>query len=162
MNKKMIISGLVLTAATIGQIALSFLFYDPEGSVILINIGWFILMLSAFFGWLPIFTFRRKGKITGKSYVHTSVLVDTGIYSIVRHPQYLAGILINLALPMISLHWSVIALGLIGGAVNYINTFDEEQGCLEKFGDDYSHYMAKVPRLNFIAGIVREIRRRIE
>jgi len=39
------------------------------------------------FGVLPVFEFRKKGGVKkGKSYIHTTKLVDTGIYSIVRHP----------------------------------------------------------------------------
>ena len=39
-------------------------------------------------GLLPIITFRRKGGVAkGESYIKTTVLVDTGIYAIVRHPQ---------------------------------------------------------------------------
>ena len=41
------------------------------------------------FGMLPTVEFRKKGGVKkGKSYIHTTKLVDTGIYSIVRHPQY--------------------------------------------------------------------------
>ncbi|PVX26153.1 MAG: hypothetical protein CW691_02355, partial [Candidatus Bathyarchaeum sp.] len=35
------------------------------------------------FGWLPIIEFRKKGKVkNGKSYIHTTQIVETGIYSI--------------------------------------------------------------------------------
>ena len=93
-NKKMIIYATILTIAAVGQIVLAFLFYNPEGNELLINIGWGVLMLSAIFGWLPIFTFRRKGGVKGKGYIRTTVLVDRGVYGIVRHPQYLAGVLL--------------------------------------------------------------------
>jgi protein-S-isoprenylcysteine O-methyltransferase Ste14 len=40
-------------------------------------------------GCLPIIEFRRRGGVgKGESYIHTTKLVDTGIYSVVRHPQY--------------------------------------------------------------------------
>ena len=93
-NNKMIIYATILTIAAVGQIVLAFLFYNPEGNELLINIGWGVLMLSAIFGWLPIFTFRRKGGVKGKGYIRTTVLVDRGVYGIVRHPQYLAGVLL--------------------------------------------------------------------
>ena len=159
-NRKMIISGIILTIAAVGQIVLAFLLYNPDGNETLINIGWGVLMVSAIFGWLPIFTFRRKGGVKGRGYIHTTVLVDSGVFSIVRHPQYLAGVLMNIALPMISQHWLIAVLGLIAAVINYVSTFDEEKGCIEKFGDDYRHYMERVPRMNFIYGIVRALRRR--
>ena len=41
------------------------------------------------FGLFPVFAFRRKGGVgKGQSYTQTTKLVATGIYSIVRHPQY--------------------------------------------------------------------------
>lgn len=157
-NKKMIIYAIVLTIAAVGQIILAFFLYDPEGNIPLINIGWGVLMLSAVFGWLPIFTFRRKGSVKGRGYIHTTVLVDSGIYGIVRHPQYLAGVLMSIALPMISQHWLVAMLGLVA-AIIYLNTHDEEKGCIEKFGEEYRLYMERVPRMNFVLGIIRSIRR---
>ncbi len=46
------------------------------------------------FGWLPVIEFRKRGGVKrGKSYINTTQLVDTGIYSIVRHPQYVTFIL---------------------------------------------------------------------
>ncbi len=160
MNRKSLIVGLILTAAYLGQIAAAWLLYDPQANALVINLGWGIMTLSAVFGWLPIFTFRSRGGVKGRSYIHTTVLVDTGAYSIVRHPQYLAGVLINIALPLITRHWLVIILGIIGAAVIYLNTFDEEKENLQKFGDAYRSYQAEVPRLNFLLGLFRLIRRK--
>lgn len=156
----MITSGIILTIATVGQIILAILLYNPEGNTAWINAGWVILWISAIFGWLPIITFRRKGKVNGRGYIHTTVLVESGVYGIVRHPQYLAGILISIALPMITQHWLVAVPGIVAIIINYLNTYDEEEGCIEKFGEAYRQYMERVPRLNFLAGIVRAIRRR--
>jgi len=152
-----IILAVVFTLAAISQIVLAFVFYDPEATAWIINIGWLILFVSAFFGWVPILTFRKKGDVKGRSYIHTTKLVDSGVYSIVRHPQYLAGVLINIALPMITRHWSVIASGIVAAVVNYASTFDEEKACIEKFGDDYLRYMDHVPRLNFLLGVARVV-----
>ena len=160
MNRKSLIMGLILTAADMGQIVAAWLLYDPQANSLIINLGWVILTLSALFGWLPIFTFRSRGEIKGRSYIHTTVLVDTGVYSIVRHPQYLAGVLLNIALPLITLHWLVVILGIIGAAAIYLNTFEEEKGNLQKFGDAYRIYQAEMPRLNFLLGLFRLILRK--
>lgn len=146
----------VLTLAILGQIALAIIFYDKTANAAIINTGWFILWISAIFGVLPILTFRRWGKVPkGKGYMHTTALVDRGVYAIVRHPQYLAGILIGLALPFITQHWLVALLGLVVIVVTYINTYDEEKYAIKKFGDEYRQYMQRVPRVNFLLGIVR-------
>lgn len=155
MSKKMILMASALTIVAVGQIILAIFLYNPEASLAIINTGWGILWLSALFGWLPIFTFRKKGDVQGRGYIHTTKLVDSGVYAIVRHPQYLAGILISLALPLITQHWSVAALGAVAAVIYYINTFEEEKGCIEKFGQAYRRYMETVPRLNFILGMFR-------
>lgn len=157
-NRKMMFGGLVITVLVVGQIVLAVLLYNPAGNVLVINLGWGVMMLSAVFGWLPILTFRRRGKVQGRSYIHTTVLVDGGVYGIVRHPQYLAGVLMSFALPMISQHWSVAAVGICSAVLIYLNTLDEEQGCIEKFGDAYIDYMRRVPRMNFILGLIRLLR----
>jgi protein-S-isoprenylcysteine O-methyltransferase Ste14 len=159
MNKKMIISATILTVVAVGQIILAILLYNPEDNVVLINIGWGVLMLSAVFGWLPIFTFRKKGKVKGRGYIRTTVLVDSGIYGIVRHPQYLAGVLMGIALPMITQHWLVAVLGIAAIVIYYLDTFAEEEENIQKFGEEYREYMERTPRMNFITGIIRAIRR---
>ena len=157
MDKKMMVSGVLLTIVMIGQILSAVLLYDPQANALRINVGWGVMMLSALFGWLPIFTFRKKGEVECKGYIHTTVLVNSGVYRIVRHPQYLAGILINIALTLITLHWLVAILGLIAILILYRNTYEEEKGCVEKFGDQYKAYRQTVPRLNFLLGIWRMI-----
>jgi len=155
MTKRTIILATILTIASVGQIVLAFLFYE-ENNTAIINLGWVILWISAIFGWLPIFTFKRLGKVPeGKAYLHTTILVDRGVYAIVRHPQYLAGVLMGLAFPLITQHWLVAALGVIVIVVNYMDTFEEEASNIAKFGDAYRQYMQQVPRLNFLLGIYR-------
>ena len=89
-----------------------------------------------------------------------TVLVDTGIYALVRHPQSgVAGILLNLAVPLIVQHWLIVILGTAGAGLFYLDTFKLDQSCIEKFGDAYKQYMERVPRMNFILGIMRAIRR---
>jgi protein-S-isoprenylcysteine O-methyltransferase Ste14 len=158
----MIIMAAIQTIIAVGQIVFAFVFYNPQGNIPLINTGWIILWISAIFGWLPIYTFRKKGNVKGRSYIHTSTLVDSGVYGIVRHPQYLAGVLISLALPLISQHWLVALLGLISAPLYYLNTYDEEKDNIGKFGAVYEQYMERVPRMNFILGIIRWIRQRGE
>lgn len=160
-DREIIILGIILTIAAVGQLVTAFLFYNQEGNTLLRNLGWAVMTLSAIFGWLPIFTFRRKGGVArGESYIHTTELVDTEIYGIVRHPQYLSGILLSIALTLIAQHWLVTALGAVAAVVYYYNTFSEERRCIEKFGDAYREYQRRVPRLNFVLGVARWIRQR--
>lgn len=158
-NAKAVVSAAILTIAAGGQILLSFVLYNKDGSSIMRNIGWIILWISAIFGWLPIYTLKKWGKPKGKGYVATTVLVDRGIYAVVRHPQYLAGIFMGLALPLIAQHWIVAVLGVIAIGIYYMDTFAEEKSSIEKFGEEYERYKESVPRVNFVVGLSRLLRR---
>ncbi len=161
MNKRMALLGAVLTIAAVGQIILSFLLYNQTGTDWLTNVGWFVLAISGVFGWLPIYTFRKKGGVArGKSYVQTTELVDSGLYSIVRHPQYLAGVLMSLALALIAQNWLVAVLGVVAAATCYASAVFEEQSLVAKFGTAYQDYMQRVPRMNAVLGIIRQLSRR--
>jgi protein-S-isoprenylcysteine O-methyltransferase Ste14 len=110
----------------------------------------------------PIVMFPRRGGVPGgKSFVHTTRLVDTGIYSIVRHPQYTGGIF---ALFLTTLlwypHWLFAVLGVAGSVLLYFSCRSEDKRLVEKFGDDYRDYMNRVPGMNFVEGMLRLIRRK--
>jgi protein-S-isoprenylcysteine O-methyltransferase Ste14 len=153
---RMIVEATILTITAVGQIILAILLHNQDGNVAVTNIGWVILWLSAIFGWLPIYTFRKWGNVPkGKGYLHTTVLVDRGVYAIVRHPQYLAGILMSVALPLISPHWAVVLLGIVAAIAYYVNMVEEDASDIEKFGDAYKAYIQRVPRMNFLLGIAR-------
>ena len=127
---------------------------------ILAYIGVALYVLSGLvFGWLPVMEFRRKGKVkTGKSYIHTTQIVDTGIYSIVRHPQYVTFILWALAGMFLFQHWIVISLGVPIIPFTYVDLMKADKDAIEKFGDDYKSYMKRVPRANFLLGIIRRFK----
>jgi protein-S-isoprenylcysteine O-methyltransferase Ste14 len=145
----------IWSALMIAQIVLAFFFNIP-GIQGLRYFGWAVLALSAVFGWMPIFAFRKKGGVAkGKSYVHTTVLVDSGIYTVVRHPQFLAMALINLALMLIAQHWLIVIIGAVSMVLLYLMAIKAEQYLIGKFGDDYKRYMQRVPRMNVFAGLTR-------
>jgi len=108
------------------------------------------------FGALPVFEFRKKGGVQkGKSYIHTTKLVDTGIYSVVRHPQYVTFILFAIAGMLLFQHWIIILLGVPIIPLTYIDLIKADKACAERFGDEYKAYMKKVPKANFLLGIIR-------
>jgi protein-S-isoprenylcysteine O-methyltransferase Ste14 len=69
--------------------------------------------------------------------------------------------LINLGVMLIAQHWSSVILGLVSMVLAYADTLKADQRCIEKFGDAYRGYMERVPRVNFVAGIIRLVRRRM-
>jgi protein-S-isoprenylcysteine O-methyltransferase Ste14 len=144
------------------QVILAVVFYNREGSSLAGNVGWIILWTAGFFGVMPIITFRRKGGVEkGDSYMRTTKLVDSGIYAIVRHPQNgVAWILINLGIMLVAQQVLVVVTGILSMIFGYLDLFKEEDRCIEKFGEEYRSYMKRVPRVNFLLGIVRVLRRR--
>jgi protein-S-isoprenylcysteine O-methyltransferase Ste14 len=143
---------------TVAQIVLAFFLYG-QGPEALACAGWICVWVSAILGVLPIITFRKKGGVPeGQSYMKTTVLVDTGIYAVVRHPQGgTAWLLINLGVMLIAWHWTSAVLGLVSMGLAYGDTFKADQYCIVKFGNAYRRYMVRVPRVNFVAGIIRQI-----
>ena len=113
------------------------------------------------FGWLPVTEFRKKGRVAkGKSYIHTTRLVDTGIYSIIRHPQYVTFIMWSIAGMLLFQHWFIILLGIPVFPLTYIDLVKADKEAIEKFGEEYRAYMKKVPKANFLLGFLRLIQRR--
>jgi len=123
--------------------------------------GFALWALAAVFGWVPILQFKKSGGVApGDSYVKTTRLVDTGLYAIVRHPQFVAWPLMALAVALISQHPAVIALGAVASAVFCLDFLAVDRMDAAKFGDQYRAYMERVPGWNFVAGVWRWVRRR--
>jgi protein-S-isoprenylcysteine O-methyltransferase Ste14 len=145
----------IASVLTVAQIVLAF-FLNQPGQV-LKSVGWVVLWTAGLFGMLPVVTFRRKGGVAkGESYMKTTVLVDSGVYAIVRHPQGgTAWLLINLGVMLVAQHWSSVVLGLASMVLVYVDTFKADKYCIEKFGDAYQRYMQRVPRVNCLLGVIR-------
>jgi protein-S-isoprenylcysteine O-methyltransferase Ste14 len=147
--------------AFIGQIILCFLFYNRAGLNWLLYLGWASLVIAMVLGWRARVAFETRGKARdGESWLHTTALVESGIYAVVRHPMYLSFMLVFLSLAFISRHWLSALLGIASILILYDDMRREEQGNLDKFGDEYRRYMQKVPRMNFVVSLIRLLQRR--
>jgi len=110
----------------------------------------------------PIVMFPRRGGIgKGESFVETTRLVSTGIYTVVRHPQYTGGIYAIFITTLLWYpHWLFAVLGVIGSVLLYLGTKEEDKRLIDKFGDDYIAYMQRVPGMNVFLGVIRLINQR--
>jgi protein-S-isoprenylcysteine O-methyltransferase Ste14 len=152
-------TGSVMGVLTVAQVILTFVFNQP-GLQALRLVGYVLWALSAVFGILPIFTLRRRGGVPeGKSYMQTTVLVDSGPYAIVRHPQFLAGILLNVSCMFVAQHWLIVVLGIPSILLTYLDAHRADDNLVAEFGQAYVGYMEKVPGLDFVTGTVRLLRR---
>lgn len=134
---------------------------NPDIIKVLVYIGWIIWAFGMVLVMAPIIVFPRRGGVAkGKSFVHTTRLVGSGIYAVVRHPQYLGGILsIFVATPLLYQHWLFVVLGIPGVILVYLGARQEDKGLIEKFGEEYKHYMQSVPRMDILTGVIRLVRR---
>lgn len=124
-------------------------------------IGWAIWAFGMLLVMAPIIMFPRRGGVKeGKPFVHTTRLVTTGIYGVVRHPQYLGGILSIFVTTLLWYpHWLFGALGVLGSVVVYMGSREEDQRLIRQFGDDYGRYRQSVPGMNIFLGIIRMVQR---
>lgn len=112
----------------------------------LIYVGYVLLVTGIFLLVLAIITLRRKG---------THKVIDTGIYGVVRHPIYLAGMILFLSHVFFGQHWIVFGSTAIAIGCCYMAMWSGDQWNIEKFGDDYVDYMKRVPGMNFLSGLKR-------
>jgi len=130
------------------------------GLTIPFYVGWIVLAVSLPFFFSPVLYFKTRGKSAdGKGIMDTTVIVESGTYGIVRHPQFLGAILTICASILISQHWLFVLIGILIVWVTPKWIREAEENLILKFGDDYKRYMERVPSMNFVLGIVRLLRR---
>ena len=134
---------------------------EVESYLPLVIIGCVVWICGMLLVMAPIVMFPRRGGVPkGEPFVRTTRLVNTGIYTVVRHPQYTGGVLaIFFTTLLLYPHWLFAVLGAIGTVVIYMGCREEDQRLIQKFGEDYVAYMQKVPRMNFLLGAIRLLRR---
>ncbi|UCD00713.1 MAG: isoprenylcysteine carboxylmethyltransferase family protein [Promethearchaeota archaeon] len=72
-------------------------------------------------------------------------IVSTGLYSVIRHPQYFGGILAHIGISIIlSSLLSLITTPMVI-LLNYLISWKEEKELVKEFGKDYEDYKKKVP-----------------
>jgi protein-S-isoprenylcysteine O-methyltransferase Ste14 len=75
-------------------------------------------------------------------------LIDTGIYSRVRHPMYSAFWLLACAQAVLIPNWIAGFSGIVGwGVLFFMRIGREEQLMTDTFGDEYRAYMRRTTRV---------------
>ncbi len=120
---------------------------------VLIPIVNFSISLVHLLVFLPFFVigawFGIKG--VGETTLHTAEvhraekIVTTGVYSIVRHPQYLGGILAHVGISLLFSAWYSLLVTPLMAVVVYIISWKEEEELTREFGKQYEEYKKKVP-----------------
>jgi protein-S-isoprenylcysteine O-methyltransferase Ste14 len=89
----------------------------------------------------------------------TTVVVDKGLYAIVRHPQYVGYILLFFGFVLLSQSGVTLVLAALGIFAMVTLAMQEERDCLEHFGGSYAAYRQRVPPFNFLLGVIQYLRR---
>ncbi len=152
---------IILSVAFIALFVTGFFIQNEDIIMILHYCGWVIWVLACILAFSPNFLFKKHGGVAkGKSYVHTTKLVDKGIYGIIRHPQYGGGLYIALSLILIQQTLVSIILAIVCIITSYLSMVFEDKDLVVKFGEDYEEYMKRVPRVNLLLGFIRKYKRK--
>jgi len=153
MHKKSIghLIGHIAYISLYGVLVISTVFLcNSANSAELLYAGWMVLAFGiTFLLWSSKSRKKRREEGIG--------LVESGVYAFVRHPEFLGHILIIFALIIVSQHWISLIVGTILIVLLCLAMIEEEKRNIEKFGDAYKDYMKRIPRINLIAGIIKQI-----
>jgi protein-S-isoprenylcysteine O-methyltransferase Ste14 len=118
--------------------------------------GLFVLLPVVILWPLPFFTLRKFGNISSSgSFLATTKLVEKGIYKIIRHPQYLSFMLLNIGMALINQDVITIVTSIFSTGFLIAGIKEEENILTEQFGTEYTEYRKRVPSINFFSGIFR-------
>ena len=142
----------------------NYFFHGYLGVEVLLYVGWLVGLVGLVFFILGTYGLRKEGEAPkGKSFLLTTVLVDSGIYAVVRHPEYLGTMLLIFGSILISQHWLTLVLGVPLLVWFFVYVLPEEdRHLIEKFGDNYKRYMQNVPSINLLVGVTQLLKRRKE
>jgi protein-S-isoprenylcysteine O-methyltransferase Ste14 len=74
-------------------------------------------------------------------------IVTTGVYSIVRHPQYVGGLLAHAGISFLLSAWYSLLSTPLMVAIVYLISRKEEAELIKEFGKEYEKYKKRVPML---------------
>jgi protein-S-isoprenylcysteine O-methyltransferase Ste14 len=113
-------------------------FLEPFSAIHLLS--WCFLILSIYPAVAGYLLLKRKGEPT-VNFENTSVLVKSGIYSLIRHPLYLSVFLFGTGVMLKNPGRLQISLGIVNLIAVYITARIEESEMISRFGNDYRGYM---------------------
>jgi protein-S-isoprenylcysteine O-methyltransferase Ste14 len=125
------------------DLSISLLVLDSSISLVHLAICILFLILGS---WLAINGIRETTLKVAETH-RTEKIVTGGVYSIVRHPQYLGGLLSHVGISfLLSARYSLLSTPLMVLLVFLISKKEEEE-LTREFGKEYEDYREKVPML---------------
>ncbi len=96
--------------------------------------------------WLAIKAIRETTLRAAETH-RTERIVTTGVYSIVRHPQYLGGLLAHVGISFLLSAWYSLLSTPLMVVLIYLISRKEEEELIREFGKEYEDYKKSVPML---------------
>jgi protein-S-isoprenylcysteine O-methyltransferase Ste14 len=138
---------------------LFFLFLHTSPNQLLFITGNFFIAIGLLLIILAMSALRTQGMTKDKDdFTSTTTIVRSGIYSIVRHPLYLGWLLMYPSAMLVSQHWLIIILGVVGMLSMYAIAIEADDRLIDKFGSEYTAYIQEVPRFNIVLGLWCKLR----
>jgi protein-S-isoprenylcysteine O-methyltransferase Ste14 len=111
-------------------------------------ISWLLLTISIYLvGFGSLFLLRKGKPSTHRNEKHlmgfekTTVLVDTGVYKLIRHPLYASLIYLSWGIFLKHITIPLLLLTIFCTFMYYLTARHDEKECIAYFGDKYINYM---------------------
>jgi protein-S-isoprenylcysteine O-methyltransferase Ste14 len=105
---------------------------------------------------LSILALAHRGKPEG-FFERTTILIDRGLFGVIRHPLYLGVALWSLGLVLQIQLILPAVLGMVAFSCAWAASKKEDEFNVEKFGEGYKAYMTMVPAWNVPKGLRRTL-----
>ncbi len=112
-------------------------------------IGLALYIPAAFFIIGAFIGLHTKGKPTD-SWEHTTLIIRSGVFRIVRHPLYFGTAIWTVALMLVFQSIPSAILGIVCIICLWTASRKEDDFNLQKFGDEYRGYMDEIPMWNLL------------
>jgi protein-S-isoprenylcysteine O-methyltransferase Ste14 len=120
----------------------------------LLYVGYVLYVPAAAFVISSFISLRHKGK-PESGWESTTVLIEGGVFRIVRHPLYLGAAIWTMGTALVFQSVASTIAGLVAIFCFWVASTKEDGYNIGKFGDSYKQYMGRVPMWNFLKGLIR-------
>jgi len=118
-------------------------------------IGFILYIPAAFFVLSAFATLKRMGK-PETGWEHTTIIINSSVFRIVRHPLYLGTAIWTIGLMLVFQSVPSTILGIVNMFCFWMASKKEDTFNIQKFGDGYREYMKKVPMWNAFKGLRKD------
>jgi protein-S-isoprenylcysteine O-methyltransferase Ste14 len=115
--------------------------------------SWIFLLFSGYLIITGVILMKKKGKPRKErdvkalyEFEKTSELIDSGIFSYIRHPLYSSLLFLTWGIFLKNITDSLFVVALLSTVFLYLTAIFDEKECIKYFGDQYSEYMKRSKR----------------